>query len=100
MTPEQPATGGTDQPLRQCPEAVTLLRIARGFSKRSLAKALNTSTGYVADLETGRRSASAEMLQRIAETLGCPVSMMLASTRIVIPSHRKRRSFRGGSATG
>ncbi|MDA0989686.1 MAG: helix-turn-helix transcriptional regulator [Verrucomicrobia bacterium] len=49
--------------------ALKAVRIARGHTQLSLARAIGTSEGQISCLETGRRRASASIRQRIAAAL-------------------------------
>ena len=49
-------------------------RKPRAWSKSMLAKQLGVSRSYITLLEQGRRKPSAELLFRMSEVLGCPVT--------------------------
>ena len=48
-------------------EKLFRLRKQHGMTMRELASALNTTYGYISDLESGRRKPSLELGERIAE---------------------------------
>lgn len=50
------------------------IRKWRGISQIELAEALNTSQGYVSDLENGKRKVPAELAPRLAEMLDVPTA--------------------------
>lgn len=57
--------------------ALTYLRERSGFSKSSLAREVGISVGTLADLESGRRNASPEMIRRLAVALKVPIPALI-----------------------
>jgi transcriptional regulator with XRE-family HTH domain len=70
--------------------ALTELRERSGLSKSGLAREAGVSVGTVADLESGRRNASPEMLRRVAAVLRVPLAALLGA------GHRELASEEGG----
>lgn len=60
-------------PFNHAPEAVTFARTSAGMTKRALATACGFSEQLMNDIEAGRRNATPEKLQKIAQALNCPV---------------------------
>jgi transcriptional regulator with XRE-family HTH domain len=46
------------------------------MSKTDLAKAAGISLGYLADLESGRRKGNPAVIGKLADALGCPMSIL------------------------
>ena len=55
------------------------LRIERGLTQEALALAANVATSNVSRIETGQRSPSIALLERLADALGTPVSAIYAA---------------------
>jgi transcriptional regulator with XRE-family HTH domain len=51
-------------------ELIRAARQARKLTLRAVAEATNTTHGFIADLELGRRNASDEVLSRVAAAVG------------------------------
>jgi transcriptional regulator with XRE-family HTH domain len=62
--------------LNHSPAALRWTRKAKGLRQRELADALGISRSYVSELECGTRSAPPHLLNRIANYLRCPVTML------------------------
>lgn len=58
-------------------EAVKAARVQRGMSRKALAAAIGVSPTQIYRIESGRSGANVETLQKIAQTLGVPVSSLL-----------------------
>lgn len=58
-------------------EAVRAARVQRGMSRKALAAAIGVSPTQIYRIESGRSGANIETLQKIAQTLGVPVSSLL-----------------------
>jgi transcriptional regulator with XRE-family HTH domain len=48
---------------------IKVLRKSQGLTQESLAERVNTATTYIAMIESGRRTPSFKMIERIAEVL-------------------------------
>ena len=48
-------------------EKLRTLRIQQGLTLRQLAEILSTSSGYIADLENGRRQPSLALARKVAD---------------------------------
>jgi transcriptional regulator with XRE-family HTH domain len=55
-----------------------ILRSLRGWTQEELAKALGTTAGALSEYETGKRYTPERIVRRTAETLGIPVSTLVA----------------------
>lgn len=71
----------TPQRLGHEPAALTYAREQAGLSRTQLAERLGVSLSLVSEMESGTRSATPEMLIRLAEALNCP--------RVVLESKRE-----------
>lgn len=49
------------------------LRDQRGLTQEALAELVETSKGYVSQMESGKRTPSGAMLEKLASALGCRV---------------------------
>lgn len=58
------------------PAHLTWIREARSVSKSQLAVAIGKSAALITELENGTRNATPEVLSRLADFLGCPISML------------------------
>ncbi|WP_078884675.1 helix-turn-helix transcriptional regulator [Streptomyces sp. CCM_MD2014] len=67
-------------PLDHAPEGITYAREKAGLTKRALADALHISEQLMCDIEAGRRNAAPELLERMAERLGCPLVVLQAKS--------------------
>lgn len=82
---------------RQNAAALAWVRTSRGYSLRALARELDTSHGYLSNLESGKASASPAFLERMAAVFGCDVDIL--RSREVDPPHRRRaKSVDGGGS--
>jgi len=50
----------------------------RGFTQDKLADAIQVSKGYLSDLEQGKKRYNQDMLERLAEVLGCSPACLLS----------------------
>lgn len=57
--------------------ALIEIRERSGLTQVALAELINSSPGYVHDLETGRRRASAPKIRDIANALACPITAII-----------------------
>lgn len=64
------------------PKALKWARTKAGLSQARLAREIGVSRSLICEYEAGTRSATPEMLLRIAEALNCPV-VFLESKRAV-----------------
>jgi len=55
---------------------VTRWRVEKGFSKANLARRIGVSRSYVTKLEQGILQPSAEMMFRVAKSLGQPLEVV------------------------
>ncbi|MBM9504513.1 helix-turn-helix transcriptional regulator [Streptomyces sp. KK5PA1] len=62
--------------LNQEPGAVTAARLRAGLTKSALAQRVGISAQLMSDIESGWRSATPEVLPRIAGVLNCPVTAL------------------------
>ena len=58
-------------------ENLRRIRKQRGFTLKAIAEIVDSSIGYIYELETGRRTPSLSMLQRLAVALNVPVYELL-----------------------
>lgn len=66
------------RPLYQNPGAVRRRRLAAGLGQLALAEKAQITAAHVSKIETGRSSAGAGVLRRLADALGCTVEELLA----------------------
>lgn len=64
---------------RQLGAIVNRCRSEAGLSVDTLAERLGMTPGELARVESGRRRASADILPKIAEALGLPISALFAN---------------------
>ena len=57
-------------------EKLRTLRKQRGLTLRQLAEILSTSSGYIADLESGRRQPSLDLARKMADFFGISVDQL------------------------
>jgi transcriptional regulator with XRE-family HTH domain len=57
--------------------ALTELRERSGYSKSALARQVGISVGTLADLESGRRNASPELVRKLADGLKVPLAALV-----------------------
>ena len=58
------------------PEAVVWARKAKGWTQAALATAAGIAPSHMCEIENGTRNAPPHLLNRIAEALNCPVSVL------------------------
>lgn len=58
------------------PQAVTWARKAKRWKQSQLARALDISPALMSYIESGERNAGPELLDRLAQVLNCPTSML------------------------
>ncbi|WP_352402899.1 helix-turn-helix transcriptional regulator [Pyramidobacter sp.] len=58
-------------------ENLRRIRKQRGFTLKAIAEIVDSSIGYIYELETGSRTPSLSMLQRLAVALNVPVYELL-----------------------
>ena len=62
------------------PAAVVWARKAKRWKQAQLADAINISPALMSYIESGERNAGPELLDRMAQVLNCPVSMLERKT--------------------
>ena len=62
--------------LNQEPEAIAYARAKAGLTKIEVATRLGKSPQLVGDIESGRRNATFETLQRLADIFNCPLVVL------------------------
>lgn len=65
------------RPLYQDPAALRRKRIEAGLDQADLAGRADCSQNFISNLERGNRSASAPMLGKLAQALGCEIADLL-----------------------
>lgn len=60
-------------------------RIRAGIGLRELSRRLGVSPSYLSRIERGKQRASWQMVQRVAEPLGCPVDALARSLGVMPP---------------
>ncbi len=70
-------TAGEMRALLAAPTPLAFWRGKRGLTQAALAKAAATTQPHIADLESGRRGGSLEIMARIARTLSIPVDELV-----------------------
>lgn len=73
---EPPSRPRRIRPTRQDPQAVAFAREAKGWTQTALATEVGISKSLMCEIEKGTRGATPATLNRIAETLNCPVSIL------------------------
>jgi transcriptional regulator with XRE-family HTH domain len=68
--------------------AIKLIRTARGFSQRGLAKDLKVSANYLSLIEGDKRDPSLAFLKRLAAELRVPVAMFFVFQGEPLPGVR------------
>jgi transcriptional regulator with XRE-family HTH domain len=63
-------------PTSHDPEALRWARDAKRWTQAELAKAVGISPAYMSMIEAGDRSAPPRLLDKFAEVLNCPVSVL------------------------
>lgn len=58
-------------------ENLRRIRKQRGFTLKAIAEAVDSSIGYIYELETGSKTPSLSMLQKLAVALNVPVNELL-----------------------
>lgn len=59
------------------PQMITLVREAKQWSQHDLARAAELSQGYLSKVENGLLELSGEKLDKVAEVLDCPVTLLV-----------------------
>lgn len=77
------------RPLHQEPTSVTYAREKAGLTKRALAGLVGISEQLMGEIESGRRNATPDKLQRMAHALHCPVVVL-----------ERKRKYPQGATTG
>lgn len=60
---------------------VRTLRLQQDMTQEQLAESAGLSAPYISHIECGRKKASLEVLERLAEALGITVAVLLAGTQ-------------------
>jgi transcriptional regulator with XRE-family HTH domain len=63
-------------PLDHDPGAVVWARKAKGVTQAWLANAIDISTSHMSEIESGTRNAPPHLLNKLAEALNCPVTVL------------------------
>ncbi|BDF78349.1 helix-turn-helix domain-containing protein [Pyramidobacter piscolens] len=58
-------------------ENLRRVRKQRGFTLKAIAEAVDSSIGYIYEIETGCKTPSLSMLQKLAVALNAPVNELL-----------------------
>jgi len=58
-------------------EALRLVRVFHDMNQTTLAERLHISKSYLSEIESGKKQATLELLQRYADTFGMPLSSLL-----------------------
>lgn len=58
-------------------KSIKAVRLMRGLSQETLAKAVGIEQNFLSRIEVGRRAASLETLQKIAEVLGINYAVLI-----------------------
>ncbi len=58
-------------------EALRLVRVFHDLNQNTLADRLQVSKSYLSEVESGKKQATLELLQRYADTFGMPLSSLL-----------------------
>lgn len=61
------------------PESLRALRQRSGWSVSKFATACEISTGYLSNIEAGRRQASPEVITRMARVLDVPLQALIST---------------------
>ncbi len=61
---------------------ISRLRLARGLSKKELAKSLNVHSSYIYMIERGRRRPSSAVLRKLSESLNVPYEELVSAAGI------------------
>jgi transcriptional regulator with XRE-family HTH domain len=63
-------------PTEHDPEALVWARKAKAWRQRELAEKVGISISHMSEIESGSRNAPPHLLQKLAEALNCPVSVL------------------------
>lgn len=63
-------------PLNHDPESVTWARQAKGWTQAALAQAAGIAPSHMSEIESGTRNAPPPLLNKLAQALNCPVSVL------------------------
>jgi len=58
-------------------EAIRIARVFQGITQQDLANAMNVSSGFLSQIESGARQPSQETLRSAAVALGVPASSLI-----------------------
>lgn len=85
------------------PRMITLVREAQGWNQTHLAGLLGITQGYLSKIESGNAEIDDDLVQRIADELGCPRALLSyagpATTIEVTCLHHRRRASTMSAAT-
>ena len=73
-----PSTSVRTRALHQDPKAVRRRRLIARLQQAELAERAQISPSHVSKIEAGAKSASVDVLHRLAEALGCKVEELIA----------------------
>jgi transcriptional regulator with XRE-family HTH domain len=74
---QSPVKGQRGRDLNQSPQRLRRRRVAARLSLTELADKAGCSAPYLSQLERGIYSASAEMLGKVADALGCEITDLM-----------------------
>lgn len=77
-------------PVQTFGEKLRWLRKQNNMTLQKLANVLSTSTGYISDLESGRRQPSLLLARQIADYFGVSVDDLARDELELSPFHQKR----------
>lgn len=60
-------------------ESLRIIRTRSGWSASKFAAACEISTGFLSNIEAGRRHASPEVIRRMAEVLDVPLQSLISN---------------------
>jgi transcriptional regulator with XRE-family HTH domain len=63
-------------PLDHDPKAVVWARKAKGVTQARLAKDIGIAISHMSEIESGTRNAPPHLLNKLAEALNCPVTVL------------------------
>lgn len=58
-------------------EALRLVRVFHDLNQTTLAERMQISKSYLSEIESGKKQATLELLQKYADTFGMPLSSLL-----------------------
>jgi transcriptional regulator with XRE-family HTH domain len=68
-------------------ERIKQLRMKKGLSQQALAKRLGTSSGYISELEQGKKMPGAELLLSLKREFDVDLNWLVASEIIMVPGN-------------